>query len=44
MLEWIEQNKIKYHETIINDFESIPKTFIEILKDNNLGNLAIVKI
>lgn len=42
MKEWIDQGKIKYHETITNGFENIPQAFVDMLNGKNTGK-AIVK-
>jgi prostaglandin reductase 1 len=41
--KWVEEGKIKYHETITEGFENTPKAFIEMLNGKNYGK-AIVKV
>jgi len=43
MSKWIQEGKIKYHETITLKFENTPKAFIEMLRGKNSGK-AVVKI
>jgi prostaglandin reductase 1 len=41
MAKWIDEGKIKYHETITIGFENMPKAFIEMLKGKNTGKAVI---
>ena len=41
--KWIQEGKIKYHETITEGFENTPQAFIEMLRGKNFGK-AIVKV
>lgn len=43
MLQWIQEGKIKYHETITQGFENQPKAFVEMLRGKNTGK-AVVKV
>ena len=43
MLKWVQEGKIKYHETITEGFENTPQAFIEMMNGKNYGK-AIVKI
>lgn len=43
MLRWIQEGKIKYHETITLGFENTPKAFIEMMRGKNTGK-AVVKV
>lgn len=43
MLKWIQEGKIKYHETVTEGFENTTKAFIEMMEGKNLGK-AIVKV
>lgn len=43
LLEWIDQGKIKYHETITEGLENTPEAFIDLLRGKNIGK-AIVKV
>lgn len=41
--KWIQADKLKYDETIINGFENIPEAFFGLFKGTNLGK-QIVKV
>lgn len=41
-LTWINEGKLKYHETITEGFENMPKAFIDMMNGGNTGK-AIVK-
>lgn len=43
VLKWIQEGKIKYHETITDGFENTSKCFIEMMEGKNIGK-AIVKV
>ena len=43
MLQWVQEGKIKYHETITIGFENQPKAFIDMLRGKNTGK-ALVKV
>lgn len=43
MLKWVQEGKIKTHETVTDGFESMPKAFIEMLRGDSTGK-AIVKV
>lgn len=40
---WIENGKVKYHETVTEGFENMPQAFFEMLKGKNFGK-AVVKV
>lgn len=42
-LQWIQEGRLKYNETITEGFENMPKAFIEMLEGKNIGK-AIVKV
>lgn len=42
-LQWIQQGKLKYRETVTEGFENIFKAFTEMLQGGNVGK-AIVKV
>lgn len=41
--KWVEDDKLKYDETVLNGVESIPKAFIQLFHGGNLGKM-IVKV
>lgn len=43
LAEWVMQGKIKYQETVTNDFENMPTALIEMLRGKNTGK-AVVKV
>lgn len=43
MLKWVQEGKIKHHETVTDGFENMPKAFIEMLRGDSTGK-AIVKV
>lgn len=43
ILKWIQEGKIKYHETITEGFEKMPVALIEMLRGRNVGK-AVVKV
>lgn len=43
ILKWIQEGKIKYHETITEGFEKMPVALIEMLRGGNVGK-AVVKV
>lgn len=43
MYGWIQDEKIKYRETVTEGFENIPQAFIEMLLGSNIGK-AVVRI
>lgn len=43
MLKWIQEGKVKYHETITEGFENTAKAFIEMMTGGNIGK-ALVKV
>lgn len=43
ILKWIQEGKVKYHETVTEGFENMPQAFIDCLNGSNLGK-AIVKV
>lgn len=40
--KWIQEGKIKYHETLTEGFENMPQALIEMLRGQNTGK-AVVK-
>lgn len=42
-LQWIQEGKLKYKETVTEGFENMTKAFISLLKGENFGK-AIVKV
>lgn len=42
-LKWINEGKLKWHETVTEGFENLPMAFIDMLKGGNTGK-AVVKI
>lgn len=42
-LQWIQEGKLKYNETLTEGFENMSKAFIEMLEGKNIGK-AIVKV
>lgn len=42
MTKWIQEGKIKYHETITRGFENQPQAFIEMLRGKNSGKAVVV--
>lgn len=43
MIQWIKDGKIKYHETVTEGFENMPKAFMDMLNGLNSGK-AVVKV
>ena len=43
MAQWIQEGKIKYHETISEGLENTPKAFIGMLNGQNKGK-QLVKV
>lgn len=43
LYKWVEEGKIKYHETTTNGFEKLPQALIDLLRGKNTGK-AIVKV
>lgn len=43
MLQWIQEGKIKCHETVTQGFENMPKAFIEMMRGKNTGK-AVVQV
>lgn len=41
--EWLDDDKIKYKETITEGFDKMPQAFIDVLRGKNFGK-AIVKV
>jgi prostaglandin reductase 1 len=41
--KWIQDGKVKYHETVTEGFENTPQAFIDMLRGKNFGK-AIVKV
>lgn len=42
-LDWLREGKLIYNETISLGFENIPKAFIDMMNDENIGE-SIVKV
>ncbi|KAG8225118.1 hypothetical protein J437_LFUL006141 [Ladona fulva] len=43
LLEWVQEGKIKYRETISEGFDNMPAAFIGMLRGDNVGK-AVVKV
>lgn len=43
ILKWIQEGKVKYHETLTEGFENMPQAFIDCLNGSNFGK-AVVKV
>lgn len=43
LLKWINEGKLKYHETVTEGFENMPQAFIGMLKGDSTGK-AVVKV
>ena len=43
LAEWMKEGKLEYMETIVEGFENIPKSFIELFDGKNIGKM-IVKV
>ena len=41
MAQWIKEDKIRYHEDVVNGFENTPRAFIEMLRGKNLGKMLV---
>lgn len=41
-LKWIQEGKVKYHETVTDGFTNMPTALIEMLRGSNTGK-AVVK-
>lgn len=41
ILKWIQEGKIKYHETVTEGFENTPTAFIEMLRGSNTGKAVV---
>jgi NADPH:quinone reductase len=41
MAEWLKQGKLKYRETIIEGFESMPRALIGVLRGDNTGKMLV---
>ncbi|MBO1005688.1 NADP-dependent oxidoreductase [Pseudogracilibacillus auburnensis] len=39
--QWLQEGKLKYHETIIEGFYHIPNAFLDLFKGNNIGKLLV---
>lgn len=42
MYKWVDEGKLKYHETIWEGFRQLPQAFIEMMQGKNMGK-AIVR-
>jgi hypothetical protein len=42
-LRWVQQNKLKYRETITDGFENAPRALMGVLKGENIGK-ALVRV
>lgn len=40
--KWIEEGKLRYHETVTDGFGNMPQAFIDMLRGKNTGK-AVVK-
>jgi prostaglandin reductase 1 len=43
MLQWIQEGKIKFQETITDGFENMPQAFMDMLNGKNTGK-AVIKV
>lgn len=43
IFKWIQEGKVKYHETVTEGFENMPQAFIDCLNGSNFGK-AVVKV
>jgi len=39
--EWLQQNKIKMHETNVDGIENLPKAFVNLFKGENVGKMIV---
>jgi len=39
--EWLEQDKLKYTETIMEGFENIPQAFLDLFEGKNKGKMVV---
>jgi NADPH-dependent curcumin reductase CurA len=38
---WLAEGKLKYTETIVEDFDQIPQAFIDLFDGKNKGKMAV---
>lgn len=43
LLQWINEGKLKYQETVTDGFENMPQALIGMLRGDNTGK-AVVKV
>jgi NADPH-dependent curcumin reductase CurA len=41
LAEWLDQDKLKYTETIIEGFENIPSAFLGLFEGDNKGKMVV---
>jgi len=39
--EWLQQNKIKMHETNVDGIENLPKAFVNLFRGENVGKMIV---
>ena len=41
LAEWLQQDKLKYTETIREGFNNIPQAFLDLFKGKNKGKMVV---
>ncbi|SHN23152.1 NADP-dependent oxidoreductase [Gracilibacillus kekensis] len=41
LAQWLQEDKLKYEETIKEGFDNIPEAFLDLFKGNNIGKLLV---
>jgi hypothetical protein len=41
MLQWLEDGKLKYHETVVDGFENLPNALCSMMKGANVGKMYV---